>query len=145
MILKCIMTQCNYPILVLPQTRNGYEDYVSSSESFTIDSETFGYKLTENNFYKVYGILFYKEQIRFLIMDDDNMPGFFPSTIFMIENSLMYFDYECRKYQINNSELIIIGYSDLVNNYDEICDLMFLRESAIENFLYNKDIIDKWH
>ena len=78
-------------------------------------------------------------------MDDDNMPGFFPSTIFMIENSLMYFDYECRKYQINNSELIIIGYSDLVNNYDEICDLMFLRESAIENFLYNKDIIDKWH
>ena len=40
MILKCIMTQCNYPILVLPQTRNGYEDYVSSSESFTIDSET---------------------------------------------------------------------------------------------------------
>lgn len=148
MIVKCIKNQCDHPLLVLP-SKLGVEidsnNAIVSSEWFTIDTTISGYRITEGNDYTVYGMLFYTNQIRYLIADDNNMPGFFPSTLFSISKPHIWFDWEINEYTINSAKLIILGYAKITEKYEGLIDLIDRRKNAIRNFLDYKELAMKQH
>ena len=62
----------------------GETNYCSSSEHLTVDSVVEGYSLSREKVYPVYGLLTANDRLRYLIVDDENIPGFFPESLFQV-------------------------------------------------------------
>ena len=80
MLVRCIKTTEKSVPLVLPrdiQLPLGEANYCSSGEHFTIDAAVDGYSLSCKKVYPVYGLLTANGRLRYLMADDDNIPGFF--------------------------------------------------------------------
>ena len=103
------------------------------------DSHVSGYKITLGKKYTVYGILFFKNEIRYLICDDDNVPGFFPSTLFEILENYILFDWGINSYQIEDEKILLIGYSDLIKDFEHLRDLIENTPDAVRTFLEYKN------
>lgn len=118
-------------------------DIVASSEWYTINSNISGYSISMGREYTVYGILYYDRQVRYLILDDYGMPGFFPSTLFQLQKRNLFFEWEIGEYSIGEQTLFIIAYPDICHSYDNLLRLVEAKSDAISNFIRNKDYIDR--
>ena len=143
MTVQCIRNIGNFPALVLPfdcSQEISENNFVSSSEWYTIDSNCSGYCISLDKKYKVYGILIYDNMSRFLIQDDNNIPNFYPSQLFSLTDPSLfdpYWEYNC--ILIEKKECIVIGYSDLVRDYCHLRDLIDNKPDAIKQFLHHKE------
>ena len=148
MIVKCNINKCSYPPLVLPYLSTeeaDIDDVVVSKDCYTIDSKIDGYCITKGRDYIVYGILFYKDQIRYLICNDNNMPGFFPSILFRITEPYVWFDWEVNEYTIESEKMMIMGYSAITETYEDLRDLIDNKADAVDKFLDYKYKEQNWH
>ena len=148
MIVKCNVNKCSYPPLVLPYLLTDeldHETIVTSRAGYTINRDFSGYCITEGRDYIVYGILFYKDQIRYLIADDENMPGFFPSILFRITEPYVWFDWEVNEYTVESEKMMIMGYSAITETYEDLRDLIDNKADAVGKFLDYKYKEQNWH
>lgn len=137
MIVQCINNIGNSPPLVLPKRLAydiGNENFVSSSEWFTINAELSGYCITKGNGYKVYGVLKYIDQIRFLIIDNERIPGFFPHSLFKITDYDEDADWESFEYKVGNDLLFFTSYPSLAQSYNDVVELIDCTNDAMCNF-----------
>lgn len=142
MIINCIKNTENGSPIVLPYDLShelSDMNFISSREWYSIDSHVSGYKITLGKKYTVYGILFFKNEIRYLICDDDNVPGFFPSTLFEILENYILFDWGINSYQIEDEKILLIGYSDLIKDFEHLRDLIENTPDAVRTFLEYKN------
>lgn len=140
MIVQCILNKgANISPLVLPYNIN--QEISEYNFIATIEESSggvrFGYALTKSNSYTVYGVLIFKNHIRYLVQNDDNVPAFFSSKLFTILDNTISFDWEMKIYSIEKDNLIIIGYPDIVN-YSAVRDMILKTPEAIRNFLNYK-------
>ena len=101
MLVKCTKATENAAPLVLPLVIRlplGETNYCSSSEHFTVDSIVEGYSLSREKVYPVYGLLIANGRLRYLIADDENIPGFFPESLFQVVSHDVPDEWITRKY-----------------------------------------------
>lgn len=142
MIINCVKNTENSSPIVLPYDLShelSDMNFISSREWYSIDSNVSGYKITLGKKYTVYGILFFKNEIRYLICNDDNVPGFFPSTLFEILENYILFDWGINSYQIEDEKILLIGYSDLIKDFEHLRDLIENTPDAVRTFLEYKN------
>ena len=142
MIINCVKNTENSSPIVLPYDLShelSDMNFISSREWYSIDSNVSGYKITLGKKYTVYGILFFKNEIRYLICNDDNVPGFFPSTLFEILENYILFDWGINSYQIEDEKILLIGYSDLIKDFEHLRDLIEYTPDAVRTFLEYKN------
>ena len=142
MIINCVKNTENSSPIVLPYDLShelSDMNFISSQEWYSIDSHVSGYKITLGKKYTVYGILFFKNEIRYLICNDDNVPGFFPSTLFEILENYILFDWGINSYQIEDEKILLIGYSDLIKDFEHLRDLIENTPDAVRTFLEYKN------
>ena len=135
-----------YPPLVIPIHSSSsitLNEYVSNREGYTIEKDISGYCISENAQYEVYGVLIFSEQIRYLIQDDNGIPGFFPHILFEIGENHSFYEWEVLHYSTENGEMLWMGYPDIVDNYEGIRDLVDERKEAIARFLKSKEHIQE--
>ena len=140
--IKCLRSYGRYEPLVLPYVYGksiSDLNFIVSHEWHTIDSEVSGYSLSVSIEYTVYGLLFYRNELRYLIIDNNNIPGFFPADLFEIIEGYMQFDWEVNEFRIDSDRLFVIGYAELLSDYSKIRDLIDRNSSAIRAFLEYKE------
>lgn len=138
MTIKCIINKSNHNPIVLPKDLSekiNDENFVSSSEFFTIDSDMSGYSISIGRKYTVMGLIFFHDELRYLISDDNNIPGFFPSDLFEIIDSYILFDWEINSFQIGSRQLVVIGYTELAQNYAHLIGLIDRKKQEIQSYL----------
>ena len=137
---KCLINKnANVIPLVLPKLLNKE----MSDENFVVlDLEAtggiMGYDLSLGSEYLVYGILEYDKEIKFLIQDDSNIPIFYSSKLFQIIDSNADLEWGTKTILVNDKELLINSYDDLLN-YNNLIDLILKKPQAIKNFLAYKE------
>ena len=130
--------------LVMPKDMSQRIDdinFVASSEWNTISNTISGYCLTEGLEYFVFGILLFSKQIRYLVFDDNNIPGFFPAGLFKICDSSTNFDWRVAEYSTKNGCVLFVGCPLYTEAYVEIADLVNCEKEAIEKLLKYKDTL----
>ena len=139
MIVKCIAIRNNLPAVVLPYDIDNPwkndDDFVVIRAGYDEGNYTKKYSLTLDREYEVYGILIYGNSIRYLLSDDENMPCFFPSDLFLIKDRFLYYDWEITHYIIDKCQYVLMGYSALIENYASFRDLVDWSPNAIKKFL----------
>ena len=78
MIVECICNQAYFSPLVLPFNicrKMCDQNFITSTEGFTIGDGRVGVALTKGRRYTIYGLLIYKNEIRYLIQNDSNIGG----------------------------------------------------------------------
>lgn len=93
--------------------------------------------------YTVYGMLFYKNELRYLIADD-NMPGFFPAELFEITERYILFDWELNEFTIDSEKLYVMGYTELISSYPRLRDLIDRDGCAVRDFCEYKESLETW-
>lgn len=88
--------------------------------------------------YVVYGILEYDGEKRFLVQDDSNIPSFHSSKLFQIINSNSDFEWETKIFLINDKQLLITSYNNILN-YNNLIELIEKKPKAIRIFLDYKE------
>ena len=137
----CEKPCCNESVLLLPMQVDasiGDDNFVLLM-GYTVESEITEYHVTEGAEYVVYGILVYKNQIRYLVQDNDGMPVFCPDELFHIGKPNIYWDWEVISFLVDGMPLFIIGYPAMEGAYDKLIDLAVRNEDAIKQFLKYKD------
>lgn len=137
----CKERRCNESVLLLPLQVDTTIDDNSFAllMGYTVDSEYTEYHISKGVEYIVYGILIYRNQIRYLIQDDDGMPIFCPEELLLIQNRSVYWDWEVLSFFLEGMPLVLIGYPAMEGAYDKLIDLVERREKAIKRFLQYKD------
>lgn len=137
---KCIINKnANVLPLVLPIDINeelSDENFVVSDLEAT--GSITGYDLSMGREYRVYGILEYDNEIRYLILDDSNIPVFHSSKLFQIIDSSLDIEWDTKVYIVNNKQLIITSYCDILD-YNSLIDLVQEKPCAIKSFLDYKE------
>ncbi len=142
----CINNRDNYPSLVLPihsGSNFGDNSFVSNKEWYTVEKDLLGYNIEIGCKYEVYGLLFFLDQLRYLIQDDHGEPGFFPESLFQIDNNDVFFDWKTTHYSVCTGELFFVGYPDLSDGYEKIRDLIDKKKDAVSNFLKYKQYVSE--
>lgn len=142
MIVICKENQSRCAPLVLPRDINeeiSDENFVVSSEWYTIDSIISGYSVTVSQEYRVYGVLCFNGEVRYLIFDDNNMPGFFPSSLFEIGQMNVLFDWEIKEYLVGPLALLFVGFPELCESYSNLVGLIDCQRKSIERILEYKE------
>lgn len=143
----CRKTKGEYPLLVLPNCIYdpvSEDNFVLNVVHFTIDSNQIGFCLTENQSYEVFGMLYFSNQIRYLIQDDNGIPAFLPFDLFEIADNSVCFDWEASCYYIQGEALMWIGYPVLSQSYNDFRDLFQLKREAVSQFLKYKKRIEEY-
>ena len=142
MIVKCVATKSTEKSWVIPIDPNKPLDennYIVSNDNYTIDSRWSGYPIKMGNEYTVYGILIFKNQIRYLIFNNFDIPGFYPSCLFdVVENYLLY-DWGINIFHVNTEKYILIISEDVVNCYEHFSALVDCQGDAIKRLLDYKN------
>ena len=136
------MIKCNINPLVIPKNVTkplDEKNYVASNEYYTIDSTWSGYSLKMENEYAVYGVLIYKNQIRYLIFDDNGIPGFYPSCLFDVVEGYLLFDWSINIFDIYKEKCVLLISENVVGNYDDFRDLIDNTDGAIKRLLKYRD------
>lgn len=145
MIIECNENQCICDPLIIPRDPHASlseTNYVSSTEWYTIDAQLSGYCITKSKEYTVYGILVIKNQVRFLISDDNGVPGFFPDCLFSIKDRTLFFDWEVNLHSMDSGTILCIGYHELCRRYSSLVGIIEGDCKAIEEFLEYKAFIN---
>lgn len=142
MIVQCLKTQSSCDPLVIPRNLQNViseTNYVMSTEWYTVTNKISGYRISQGKKYTVYAVVAFNEQIRYLIFDDDNIPGFFPSVLFSISNSDIFLDWEVCEYDIESKILFVMGYPALCKDYSSLVGLIECQNQHIEGLLSYKN------
>lgn len=145
MIVKCKKNTNYSNPLVIPNNILKMLDeanYVSSTEWYTINSRESGYALKIGCDYVVYGILIYKNEIRYLIINEDNIPGFFPSDLFDVVEHYILFDWGLNVYNICLEKCVLIISENIIADYTEFKDLVNNETNAIKRFWEYKNSLN---
>ncbi len=137
---KCII---NRNVSVLPLVLPIDINKEFSDENFVVSNlestgSITGYDLSIGRDYIVYGILEYDNKKRFLIQDDSNIPAFHSSKLFQIIDSSLDIEWGTKAYLVNNKQLIITSYCDILD-YNSLIDLIQENPYAIKSFLDYKE------
>lgn len=146
LIAECKLCAFNEIPLVLPRFKEqpiGNENYTVAM-GYTVDNLITQYRVTVGLKYEVYGILVYKEQIRFLIQDDDNIPVFSPSELFLISDPKVFWDWKITQYSTMEGILLLIGYPAILDTFEDFVCLVERNNRAIEGFLDYKRFCEKY-
>ena len=139
---KTNISQCDPLVLPHnPQYAMSESNYVVASGWYSVDGNFSGYCLTVGAEYQIYGILLYGDQKRYLVVDDDSMPGFLPTELFQICNSTLFFDWKICEYTIETQALLFIGYPELCESYSNLIGLIDWQPQHIERFLSYKEYL----
>lgn len=144
MIVVCKTNTSQCDPLILPRTLQytmSESNYVVASEWYTINKNLSGYCVTEGREYQVYGIAVYGNQKRCLIIDDNQVPGFFPIDLFQIHDSSLFFDWKICEYTIASQTLLFIGYPTLCESYSNLVGLIEGQSQHVKLFLSYKDYL----
>lgn len=135
--IKCISNRSkDTSVLVLPFDETQPIDnnnIISSFEGFNettqggmhmLERGEMGYNLTINAVYLVMAVLILDNEVRYLILDDDGNPGFFPELLFCnIDNTLMY-DWSFKNISLCNNRIILISDDSVINKYSDIREIV---------------------
>lgn len=116
-------------------------NFIASAEWHTINSKEVGFSISIEKEYYVYGILQYQNQIRFLLMDDNNMPGFFPSILFNIKQGDIPTGWVVKKHEIGDGDMIITTDPMLIDSYEDLKSIIEYKNAAIEAILDYKRFV----
>jgi len=120
------------------------EDYVYSCDYYTISSAKNGYNVTIGKEYKVYGIMFVDNKVRyFVIMDGYSSPRWLPSELFDVSDPQIPFDWKVGSYISNFGEGMYLGYSELTD-YPFMLDLLDGNLDAGKRFCQIRENIDSY-
>ena len=119
-------------------------NYVSSSEWYTIDEALSGYSLRIGSLYSVFSVMIYKEEIRYLIIDENGHIGFFPSRLFSIYDRFVLVDWELFEYSLTGNLLLLLGPGCIVGKYDLVCKVIEERTEMVCAILEYRDSLDMW-
>ena len=108
-------------------------NYVSSSEWFSTDGNTVGYSLTVGREYTVYAIITVEGKDRFLIIDDDGLPGYFPWHLFDSPSGEIF----CDAVSSTHSDFCVFG-ADELSEYSFIVGIIGRDPLAIRELLEYK-------
>ena len=135
---RCKKKSGYYQFLVIPYNLELDNEDVASSEGATSDTGELEYDLTLEHDYTVYGIVVIDGEIRYLLQDDHGYPGFFPSSLFEVLQSGLPLDWEIAEYHFRKKTMLVIGYSNLVNQYSHLRGILLLQPNDVKIFLENK-------
>ena len=145
MIVTCTVNKLIEPVLLLPEqvdTALDDENYVVLM-GYTVDNAITEYHISKGTEYRVYGILFHKNQIRYLIQDDDSRPVFCPSQLFCIKQANVSWVWEMEIFTADEEPLAIVGYPAMEGGYDELIHLVTRKDAARKRFLKYKDYVQR--
>ena len=143
-----LTTNNNFEMLVLfkPEGQKDiYDDdyYVTDGGYHDIDSKTVEYDLTPGDSYEVYGIMIYRNIIRYLVICNSFSDArWVQKEIFDITNSKLPYNWYCKNFVSGDDLGTIIGYKELANDYQYLLDLILQKETAVKVFLEYKDNIE---
>ena len=122
--------------LLLPYDENmpiDYNNLVVSHEGYdettrggahTLERGERGYCLTANKEYTVLGIMIYKGEVRYLILNDDGEGGFFPESLFYISDGSLLFDWSFNQISLHEGHIIFIGDNSVFTGYSDLRDFI---------------------
>ena len=119
-------------------------NFIASAEWHTINSKEVGFSISVEKEYYVYGLLQYHNQSRFLLMDDNNMPGFFPSILFDIRQGDIPIGWIVKKYEIREEDLIITTDPMLIDSYEDLKSIVEYKDAAIRAMLDYKQFVQEY-
>lgn len=126
---------CSYPI--------SNQNFICSSNWF-IDSD--GKQrccINVGTIYMVYSIIVVQGKTHYLVIDDYSIPAFLPSVLFDIVDSDITVDWEVQNFSFCEGELLVIGYTDIVQDYTNLLSLVTQTPAAITQFFEYKHLLDK--
>ena len=103
------------------------------------DQISFAFLLDPDAVYPVYGILHYRDGLRYLVQNENGLPVFIPRQLFKIEEPRIPLDWQIAEYKFQEQSLLIISYDTITESYPALCDLIELRPEAVRAFLDYKD------
>ena len=147
MIVKCVANQGVFNPIVLPKDPLlpiGNVNCVISSEYCTIDAHKLGYSITVERDYCVYGMFTYRHELRYLIIDDNGLPGFLPADLFIVTNSRLPYDLCYKEYHLCGEKCQLIACEKLTQSYDALLDFLETKGDSISDFLDYKKNVEEW-
>jgi hypothetical protein len=135
---RCKKKSGYYQFVVIPYDFESDHEDIASLEGATSDTGELEYDLTLENDYNTYGIVVLDGDIRYLLQDDHGDPGLFPSSLFEVLQSGIPLGWEIAEYHLREKTMLVIGYSDLVNQYSHLRGIILLQPDDIKIFLENK-------
>lgn len=142
----CIKQCCEESVLLLPLQKSASieDDNFALLMGYTVDQEITEYNITIGREYTVYGFLVYKNQVRFLIQDNDGLPFFCPDALFQIQQTEVFWDWEMTSFFVEDMPLYLVGYPAMERNYSTLIDLVVKKNEAVKRFLEYKDRCKKY-
>lgn len=137
----------NYELLVLlnkERPKDIYNDdyYVSERGYYNIGNDII-YDIKIGEEYEVYGIMFFEGKIRYLVMCDNSAtPNWIINDMFEITDYKLPYNWYCNNFESNNIKGTIIGYKELVIDYQHLLGLMAQNSKDIKIFSEQKDKIE---
>jgi len=99
--------------------------YVIIDNQVVIDNETDGYDLAVDKVYDCYGVMYFKNEVRFLIVNESYFtPKWFPSDLFDIVDSSLPYNWHCNSFNSDSINGWMLGYKELVEDYTYLLDLI---------------------
>ncbi len=147
MVIRCMANRGGNSPIVLPENENlplSNFNYIVSTEGVTIDSQISEYKLTIDKEYEVYGMLIYRSDLKFLIADDDNVPCFFSSELFVVVKNELPVDLNYKEYRLWGEDVQIIAYKALTETYSALTNLIKHQRNAVFDFMEYKKYLHEW-
>lgn len=137
----------NYEVLVLfkkERPKNIYDDdyYVSERGYYNVGNDII-YDIKIGEEYEVYGIMFFEEKIRYLVIcNNSTMPNWIIDDVFEITDYKLPYNWNCNTFVSNNIMGTIIGYKELVIDYNHLLGLMSQNPKDIKIFIEQKEKIE---
>lgn len=126
---------CSHPI--------GNENFACSSNWFIDNDGKRRCCVKVGAIYMVYSIITVQGRTYYLVIDDYSMPTFLPAVLFDIVDSDVTADWEIQNLSFCEGELLIVGYTDIVQDYTNLLSLIAQTPAAITQFLEYKHLLDK--
>ena len=124
-------------VLVIPRNplfELSNDNFVASSEWYTINAQLSGYRVTIGRNYKVHGILCLNQEVRYLIFDDKQIPGFFPQSLFDVLNEERKNWVEC-EYKTQQGVIYLCSYPQLTKSYGTLVEIVDCTNKGILSLL----------
>lgn len=122
-----IFDRGSFDILYLPKytINNTYDEYACGLEvAETLENHIIRYGVKIGNTYNIHGVLSYKGQNRFLIIDEMNDWSFIPCELFDICDKSIDNNWCYNQYILSDNLLSVISYSRITNNYNNLTRLI---------------------
>lgn len=110
------------------------------------DISNFNKSLKLNKCYIVYGVTEYRNEINYLIYDENEMATWHYADLFEIEDNILPYDWRCNYYGYDPTSLsFIIGYKELAESLEHYNGLIEFEQKDLDLFWKRKKEIDKMY